>query len=593
MLERIETIQSELTSLSATDERSEWEKSVLEALSTALEELRLSESQLMDSNRQLYEIQGELRHERTHYKTLFELAPDAFFLTDADGAIVECNTNAGELLEVRRDLLERKPLAVFIHPEMRDDFYVALRRLTAGHDIQNWNVDFSRRSAEAFPATVSARVIPPPDDESGETYNRILWVVRDRSLERKMEERIHRSQMRESIGTMAAGIAHEFNNILSLILTWVELGVRDSDDDSQAGEAFDRIKKAAMRGAKISESILSFGRNDTVEMDEEIELGGKLESTGQILDAILTSQVELTIEPSHDELRTTFDPGLLQQVLINLVLNAKDAIGGAGKISVTTDVYRFDYDEEIGVDGTVLPAGEYVAFSVHDEGCGMTDETLAAAIEPYFSTKGEDGTGLGLSTVLELVGKADGAVQIESEPDAGTSVTVYLPSLSSLRAEERVPTPPEAFQPVEPIQTLLDDSSDLNFLESQKTTVLIVDDTGPSRAVLRHFLQKNGYQVIELEENEEPFSALAEFRGIDIVVVNSAHEAFDGPEFVNKTRRDFGVEVVVVENDVEDWGDVVPSGVIRMERPVRETDLVAAVEEAVEHLLESSSDPAV
>ena len=581
LLERIEKIQQEMSKLHTAHSHEEWRSTVLQTLEMALEEVRMSETQMLESTERLVESRKRLDEQRRYYQSLFELAPDALFVTRPDGTIRACNTSAGELLGVRDDLLSGKPIPIFVATEVRDDFYRQLERVAGGRDVQGWETKLQLRSGESFPAEISARRFDPELRSGGE--HELLWVVRDTSEDRKLRDRMHRSQMRESVGQMAAGIAHEFNNILGLVTTWCELGLRDTGGEVEPEDAFERIKRAAERGAELSETILAYSRDKEVDENRLVEIGHLLESTASTLEVVLPSTIQLQYEEIDDLLEVQFDPGLLQQVLINLVLNARDAIESTGEIRLAARREVLEYSTT-GLDDTSLDPGEYATFSVIDDGCGMDEEVLESAADPFFTTKSDGGTGLGLPTVVDLVDRADGMVEIDSATGEGTEVTVYLPSATGSCLESNSYPCVEAPSNEESSDTVSAEETPELENPAAKTVLLVCDDA-PVRGVLRHYLRNDGFQTVEAIEPPDAIDVVENRpNGVDLAVVDAILSTGDWREVADQLEDNYDLSVVCLEGQSEeesegredDWERPV------VRRPVRADQLMATVRRALQ-----------
>ncbi len=302
---------------------------------------------------------------------------------------------------------------------------------------------------------------------------RLLEHVEVERERQALEERLRRSQRLESVGQLAGGIAHDFNNLLVVILNYAGF-VREelAEDDARAADLRE-IEKAAERGAALTRQLLLFSQRK-VTTPVVLDLDEVIEGLDGLLTRSLGRQVEMRYARSGELWPVEADPGNVEQILVNLVVNARDAIGGAGSIVVATANMELTAADATGLD---VPAGRYVRLTVTDDGCGMEPATLGRAFEPFFTTKPQgEGTGLGLATVYGIVTQAGGGVSLRSERGAGTTVSIHLP------VTDKSPAPPAVEEPRERPRTGAE-------------RILVVDDEASVRALVERVLTSAGYRV--------------------------------------------------------------------------------------------------
>ena len=246
----------------------------------------------------------------------------------------------------------------------------------------------------------------------------------------RTQEQLVQAQKMEAVGRLAGGVAHDFNNLLTVIQGYGEM-VRDSLAGDQRHESMEELLKAAGRAASLTRQLLAFSRKQVLE-PKIVRLDTIVRDTGRMLERLIGEDIALSIVAPEELPTVKADPGQIEQVLLNLAVNARDAMPGGGRLTIS----RRRVDEPAPIEGVpeILPAGRWMRLTVEDTGCGMDAETLAHAFEPFFTTKERGkGTGLGLSTVYGIVRQSDGHVQVTSVPGKGTS----LPGLpSALRRED-------------------------------------------------------------------------------------------------------------------------------------------------------------
>jgi len=352
-----------------------------------------------------------------------------------------------------------------------------------------------------------------------------LWRHRQTGYMRErlqLEEQLRQSQKMEAIGRLAGGVAHDFNNLLTVISGYAEMARRTSDAKRRDQE-LDEILLAAQRASGLTRQLLAFGRKQVLQ-PREIDLNEVVRDIEKLLRRLIGEDITLAVRLAPGPARTHADPGQVEQMLVNLALNARDAMPDGGNLEISTavaDLGRFR--EELPPEG--LPPGRYVRLTVRDSGMGMTPEVQAHVFEPFFTTKPSgQGTGLGLSTVYGIVKQSAGSIAVESQPGAGTSFRVYLPWAAS--HEERkddgvegsrraaVPWQVAAARPTHP------------------ETVLVVEDNDGVRALVREALEQAGYAVIAVPDAEEGRQVLEGHDGtVHLLLTDLVLPGMNGREF--------------------------------------------------------------
>jgi PAS domain S-box-containing protein len=351
------------------------------------------------------------------------------------------------------------------------------------------------------------QVLPLRDD--GEIVGGV--VISERvTEERQLEQQLYQAQKMDAVGRLAGGVAHDFNNLLFAMRGFAELTQRHPD---RAADYSAEIVKAADRGAALTRQLLAFSRQQVVQA-EPIDLNALVRDTAQLLGRLIGEDVAIT-ENLEDELGTVLaDAGQLSQVLVNLAVNARDAMPGGGQLTIETHNVDLS-DRWVGTLGDLEP-GHYVRLTVTDTGCGMDKETVEHVFEPFFTTKPVgQGTGLGLATVYGIVRQSRGAVHVYSEPGRGTSFSVYLP-----RVRERAQA---ASGPRE------------RGLDGGNERILLVEDEPVVRSLLGAMLRDRGYEVVEAEDGEAALE-LAATGEFDLLVSDFVLSKMNGPDLASRLR---------------------------------------------------------
>ncbi len=405
------------------------------------------------------------------------------------------------------------------------------------------------------------------DDPDLATIPHFIASTRSKCRTQRCEEpdsREQQSQKMEAIGRLAGGIAHDFNNLLTVINGYSDWLMRSLPQGDQTLEMVGEIHKAGQRAAGLTRQLLAFSRKAGVEL-RLIDLRALVADAARMLRRIVGEDITLTVSGDPATGAVLADPSQMEQVILNLVVNARDAMPRGGRLTI-------DLRNGGTADGTGDRAEQYVLLTVSDTGVGMDPVTLARAFEPFFTTKGDRGTGLGLATVHEIARQCGGHVSIRSEPDRGTSIAVHLP-----RAAGHAPTRRS--------------NPDTTRLPRAGGTVLLLEDDDSVRALVRHVLTGCGYGVIEARGGVEAISLASARRGrLDLLVTDVVLPDIGGREVADRVAESHPeTKVLFVSGHTPEalarYG--VPSGSEAfLQKPFEPAALAAKVRE----LIESNSD---
>jgi len=377
--------------------------------------------------------------------------------------------------------------------EARSEFALELR-LQAASDGLRW---FQFRG----------RVVTNADGQP----SRVVGVITDITERRSLELQLRQSQKMEALGQLAGGVAHDFNNLLTAIMGYARFALDTAANEAQRHD-LEEIVKAASRAASLTKQLLAFSRRHMVET-VALDLNLLIVDMVTMLRRMIGADIELATTLASGLSHVRADPSQLEQVVMNLVINARDACGPGGKIRLVTEAV--DLDGSVASLTPVLGSGAYVTVSVIDNGTGMSEATKSRLFEPFFTTKPRgQGTGLGLATVYGIVVQSGGAIQVESEFGRGSRFTVYLP-----REQE---TTPSAGRAVEA------------HASATGQTVLLVEDEQAVRELVRIILERAGHRVIEAATPEEALAQFDTLESVDLLLTDVVMPAISGFDLFHK-----------------------------------------------------------
>jgi len=505
---------------------------------------------------------------------------------DRDGRIALVNAQAERLFGYRREELAGQPVEILVpdaskrsHPAHCSGYMADPRPRPMGAGME---LAGRRRDGGTFPAEISLSAIDTDDGilvmaAVRDVSERLeLQVERERlksQAERdRLERQLHQAQRLESLGQLAGGVAHDFNNLLAVISNYAAFVSEEvAKEPPQVGwqavrDDIQQIELAAERAAGLTHQLLAFARREMVQ-PRALNLNEVVERVEELLVRTLGEHVELSTDLAAGLYPVIADPGQMEQVLVNLAVNARDAMPAGGKLTVGTRTTEIDSAHAASRVG--LSPGQYVALKISDTGTGMPKEVIDRAFEPFFTTKAKgDGSGLGLATVYGIITQARGYVQIYSEPGLGTTITILLPATSQ---------PVQAAAP--PQQAAQGGGGD-------GETVLIVEDEAAMREVTHRILARNGYQVITATSGPEAIeTASGHPCGIDILLTDVVMPQMLGKEVADRIRAiQPAVKVLFMSGytlGVLDTQGVLEAGVNLIEKPFSEACLLAKLREVM------------
>ncbi|MDO8834990.1 MAG: ATP-binding protein [Vicinamibacterales bacterium] len=399
-------------------------------------EIAVHQAELELQNDELQDTQAALQDARDRFAELFESAPVGYVVLDAAGIVRQANATWCAMLNRENDDVRGQPFADAIVSEDTPVFLARFRTFFRNPTDKQIVVRMTRVGAAPFYAQIEAKPRLPEQSaayKADADLQELMVIVSDVTDRKRadaerdqLREELAQARRIESVGRLAGGVAHDFNNMLGVILGHTEIALDHVDPSQPIFDNLQEIRKAAERSADLTRQLLAFGRKQTI-APRVLDLNETIESMLKLLRRLIGEGVELAWLPGKNLGSVMMDPTQIDQIMANLCVNARDAIGGQGTVTIETGTAVFgtaDCAERPG-----LRPGNYVWAAVRDNGCGMDAETLARLFEPFFTTKEMGrGTGLGLATVYGIVKQNDGYIDVHSKPGAGTTFTFYLPS---------------------------------------------------------------------------------------------------------------------------------------------------------------------
>jgi PAS domain S-box-containing protein len=489
------------------------------------------------------------------FRTLFESANDAIYIRDEEGRFLEVNRTACEHLGYSREELLGMTVAEIDTPEFAATLPARSRSILE-HGSGFFETAHVRRDGTSIPVEINATVIDGADRKV------ILTIARDISERRRaeaerdvLEEQLRQAAKEEDIGRLAGGIAHDFNNLLTAIRGSASLALAELPAGPGPREDLEQIEQATDRAASLTKQLLAFARRTVLE-PRVVDLGEIVLSVKPMLERLIGEDIKLITETGGGGAWVLVDPGKIEQVIVNLVVNARDAMPNGGTLTIAILV---------SPGPTAGPAVR--TFSVADTGIGMSAETLSHLFEPFFTTKGPGaGTGLGLATVQGIVRQSGGTISATSELGKGSAFTIFLPAV--------VPSPDQVGPP----------QSDTAPPGTGSGTILLVEDDPGVRRFARRVLKQAGYQVLEAHSGTDAIR-LAKTEAVQLLLTDVVMPEMSGPEVASAlTLLNPGIRVLFMSGHTDKG--IVRHGVLEpdvrlLAKPFAADGLLRAVHDAL------------
>ncbi len=510
-------------------------------------------------------LERSLKNAERRFRWLFDEAPVGIVLVDPDGTVSASNAAFLALCGRPEEAVAGRAVEDFIAPDdraaLRELLSKVLMGTSPGGHLQVRLGDKAELVASAFIS---------PSAEDGAVSGLILHFV-DITEQKNLEIQFAQSQKIQAMGQLAGGVAHDFNNLLTAIIGFCDLLLQRHGPGDPSFSDVMQIKQNSNRAASLVRQLLAFSRRQTLQ-PKLIDPTDALADLSGLLRRLLGEKIELKMVHGRDLGLVRVDPGQFDQVIINLAVNARDAMKGGGVLTVRTAMERVERPIQRGTE--LMPAGDYVMIEVRDTGVGISKDHLGRIFEPFFSTKkvGE-GTGLGLSTVYGILRQTEGFVFVDSEPGQGACFSIYLP-----RTEPEAAAQAKAPVVAEPAPAAADLTG--------AGTVLLVEDEDAVRLFGSRALRNKGYRVLEANCGEDALEVLKAEEQIDVLVTDVVMPGMDGATLARLVRMERPeIRVIMVSGYAEDvaLGDVSgEDGVHFLPKPFTLKQLAGKLKEVLE-----------
>jgi len=453
--------------------------------------------------------QERLRQSEERFAKAFRSSPlPETISTRAEGRYLDVNDAFLEMTGYDRDQVvghTATELRFWLEPQERAEM---IQQLAEHSGVSAFETKVRTRSGDIRLVEISAELIELQGSPC------VLAITHDVTENKRLEEQFRQAQKMEAVGQLAGGIAHDFNNMLSVIIGYSDL-LQERFDSGPARKGIDEVKKAAQRAASLTRQLLAFSRRQVLS-PRVLNLNSVIDNLSKMLRHMIGEDIELRVVSGSSLGSVKADPVQIEQVIMNLAVNARDAMPQGGKLIIATS--NADLDEAYASQHPSVRPGSYVLLSVSDTGCGMSEGTMLHIFEPFYTTKGPgQGTGLGLSMVHGVVNQSEGCIWVYSEPGKGTTFKIYLPRVDEAPSLEQ----PKVEHPI----------------ARGSETILLVEDEEPLRVLAAGILEGNGYSVLLASNGTEATKLAKEHSHIDLLVTDVVMPGQSGSELAASLRN--------------------------------------------------------
>jgi PAS domain S-box-containing protein len=502
-----------------------------------------------------------LRQSQEKYRIFFEQNLAGNYISTPEGALLACNSAYLRMFGFASEAEAKQTnlASLYSRLEDREQF---LQQVKQQRRLERYEKEFRRKDGKLLHVTENAI---GTFSEHGELVE-IHGFLMDETQRRRTERQLRQAQKMEAVGQLAGGIAHDFNNILGIINGYSEILLGNPEIQEATRRRLQEVLNAGQRAASLTRQLLTFSRKQVLQT-KVLDLNLVLKDIDKMLRRLIGEEIEVQTQLDPDLKPVKADPSQMEQVIVNLCINARDAMPEGGTITIETK--NVEVDEMQAAQRFPMKVGRYVRLEVSDNGLGMDKETLSHVFEPFFTTKGpEKGTGLGLATVYGIVKQSDGYVWVYSELGQGTTFSVYLPT-----ALEAVGPREEKAKPAE--------------IRRGRETILLVEDVAALRTMTRELLEGHGYTVLEAEDGERAIQIAREYEGkISLLLTDVSLPKMKGPALAKVLMpQRSGMAVLFMSgysDNVVTQNEVLKPGTAFLQKPFTVEDLARKVREVLD-----------
>jgi PAS domain S-box-containing protein len=510
-----------------------------------------------------------LRKSEERFKELYDNAPVGYFEYDAQGRITSVNRTELEILGYTFEEMIGQPVWKFIVEGETARQQILAKLAGTMPPFRGFERTYRRKDGTTFPALIEDRLLRDANGRITGIRCTIQDITERKRAEEEMaalQDQLRQSQKMEAIGRLAGGIAHDFNNLLTVIKGYSQLSLVEIKEGDPLRGDIEEIKNAADRAADLTRQLLAFSRRQIMEM-KVLDLNDLLKNLDKMLRRVIGEDIELVTPLAEDLGRVKADPGQIEQVIMNLSVNARDAMPEGGKLTIETA--NVELDGAYARNHVAVTPGRYVMISVSDTGVGMAPEVRDRVFDPFFTTKEKGkGTGLGLSTVYGIVKQSDGNIWVYSEPGKGATFKIYLPRVDEALEE-------------------LKERVEVKEVPRGTETILIVEDEEEVLKLAERILSRQGYTVLQTSSTSKALEICKERKDpLHLILTDVVMPQMSGHELIERcreTRQDFKILYMsgYTDNAITHHG-ILEKGMNYLQKPFTVDSLARKVREALD-----------
>lgn len=489
----------------------------------------------------------ELWEQRNRLALIVDSSQDAIIGKDLNGIITHWNKGAEQVYGYTAREVIGRSISILAPEDRHDEIPDILAKIRVGQRVDFFETVRVRNDGQRLNVSIS---VSPIRDSSGEIVGASA-IARDVTAQKRSEELLRQAQKMEAVGRLAGGVAHDFNNILGIVTSCCEL-LRSRTPSEGASQYIENIQEASKRGSALTRQLLAFSRRQMTLQPRLLDLNDSLKEVVKLLRPLMGDDVQVTLRQGTESAIIEADPSQLDQVIMNIAVNARDAMPKGGKLILETSIQEFD--SALAERHPPLKPGRHVLLAISDTGIGMDPVTMSKIFDPFFTTKEIGrGTGLGLATVYGIVKHAAGHILVYSEVGRGTTFKIYLPA-----ADHKL-----GFTPKPGVEALPP--------KAQGETVLLVEDDALMRSVTRQMLEDHGYRVLDAEDGNAALERLHANGEVQLVLTDVVMRGMSGPELATRIVSAYPSTKILFMSgytgELLDQAEGLKSGIPLLEKP--------------------------